>query len=117
MFITYSAVYLAASAVLRAKPNLQDILNLVAPYVTDRWEKIFVQLLGDKHHHVMTTIRKDYPQNSETACQVMFEQWLELCPNPSWNDLINALCANSVRKIALAEQLVKRLGMYMVTHP
>ena len=29
---------------------------------------IFVQLLGDEHHHVITTIRKDYRHSSDEAC-------------------------------------------------
>ena len=106
---------LAPSTTARAthmKPQLKDISNWVVPYVTDKWEKICVQLLGDEHRHVMTTIRKDYHHSSEDGCEAMFKEWLDLCPNPSWNDLINALRANSVRKIALAEQLVERVGMY-----
>ena len=116
LLITQCVLYLASSTTSRAthmKPQLKDISNWVVPYVTDKWEKICVQLLGDEHRHVMTTIRKDYHHNSEAGCEVMFEQWLELCPNPSWNDLINALRANSVRKISLAEQLIERLGMYV----
>ena len=110
--LLHGVLYLASTTTpaTHMKPKLQDILNWVAPYVTDKWEKIFVQLLGDEHRHVMATIRKDHHHSSETSCQVMFEQWLELCPNPSWNDLISALRANSVRKIALAEELIKRLG-------
>ena len=115
--LLHGVLYLAsiATAATHMKPRLLDILNWIAPYVTDKWEKIFVQLLGDEQCHVMATIRRDY-HRSEEACQVMFEQWLELCPNPSWNDLISALHANSVRKIALAEQLVEHLGMYMVAY-
>ena len=109
-------LYLASSNVLHMRPTLKDISEWVVPFVTDRWEKIFIQLLDEKHHHVMTQIRDDY-NHCEKACQAMFEQWLiELCPNPSWNDLISALRAKSVRKIALAEQLVERLGLCMVTH-
>ena len=111
--------YLASSTTSRAthvKPQLKDISNWVVPYVTDKWEKICVQLLGDEHRHVIMTIRKDYHHSSEAGCEVMFEQWLDLCPSASWNDLINALRANSVRKIALAEQLVDCVGMYMYVY-
>ena len=95
------------------KPQLKDLSNWVVPYITDKWEKISVQLLGEKSRHVIMTIRKDYRHSSEDGCVAMFEHWLELCPNHSWNDLINALRTNSVRKIALAERLVKYLGMYL----
>ena len=95
------------------RPRLQDISNWVVPYVTDKWEKIFVQLLGDEHRHVMATLRRDYQGNSEDGCHAMFEQWLQLCPNPTWDDLITALRATSVRKIALAEELLQRVGMYV----
>ena len=112
------SIYIASTAtpVTHMKPKLQEILEWVAPYVTEKWEKIFVQLLGDEHLHVMATIRKDYHHSSEKSCQIMFEQWLDLCPNPSWSDLLSALRANSVRKFALAEQLSERLGMYMLAY-
>ena len=111
-----NVLYLARSAIVRPihmKPQLKDICNWVVPYVTDKWERIFVQLLGDENYNEMTIIRKDYHYSSETCCEAMFVKWLELCHNPSWNDLINALRANSVKKFALAEQLVERLGMYL----
>jgi len=93
------------------KPQMNDLLNWVAPYVTDKWEKVFIQLLGDEHRHVMITICKDHHGDSESCCHAMFEQWLDLCPNASWNDLIDALHTNSVRKIALAEDLTKHVGV------
>ena len=103
----------SSKATAHMKPRMQDISNWVVPFVTDKWEKIFVQLLGDEHRGVMTILRRDHQGNSEDGCTAMFEKWLELCPNPSWDDLITALRANSVRKIALAEELFQRLGMYM----
>ena len=103
--------YIGSAVTTHMKPRIKDISNLVVPFVTDKWEKICVQLLGDEHRHVMTTIRKNYHGNSEEGCDAMFRQWLELCPNASWDDLINALRANSVRKIALAEELVQHVGM------
>ena len=115
----YGALYLPHSATTDAihmQPQLKDLCNWVVPYITDKWEKIGVQLLGEKNRHVVMTIRKDYHHSSEAGCEVMFEQWLQLCPNPNWNDLINALRANSVRKMALAEQLVEHLGMYLYTY-
>ena len=65
------------------RPRLHDIFNWVVPYVSDKWEKIFVQLLGDEHPHVMATLREDHQGNSEDGCYAMFDQWLQLCPNPT----------------------------------
>ena len=75
--------YLASSAsrATHVKPQLKDISNWVVPCVTDKWEKICVQLLGDEYRHVMTTICKDYHHSSKAGCEVMFEQWLDLCSN------------------------------------
>ena len=103
-------------ATAHTKPKIKDIVDWVAPYVTDKWEKIFIQLLSDEHHYLMAILRKDNQGNSEDGCIAMFEQWLQLCPNATWNDLITALRANSVRKIALAEDLLKRLGMCICVH-
>ena len=47
------------------EPRLQGILSWVVPYVRDKWEKIFVQLLSDDHHYVMATICRDYHRNEE----------------------------------------------------
>ena len=115
--LQYGVLYLASfdAFATRMKPKLKDILNWVVPFVTDKWEIIFTQLLDDEHHHVITTIREDYHNSSEKACGAMFEQWLELCPNPSWNDVISALRANSVRKVTVAKKLIKCLSMYMHT--
>jgi len=97
------------------KPQLNDLLNLVAPYITDKWEKICIQLFGDEHRHVMTTIRRNHHGDSEKSCDTMFEQWLDLCPHANWNDLIDVLRTNSVKKIFLAEQLTKHVGVYSYT--
>ena len=117
MLFVYTICFFVVSTVpTHMKPQLGKLLDWVAPYVTDKWEKICVQLLGDEHRHVMNTIRRDHSKSSEDSCQVMFEQWLQLSPNPSWNDVINALRANSVRKIALAEELVQRIGQFVYLH-
>ena len=106
----------SSKATAHMKPQLQDINNWVVPYVTDKWEKVFVQLLGDKYHHVMATLRKDHQGNNEAGCIAMFEEWFQLCPNPTWNHLITALRSDSVRKINLAERLHQRIGMSICVH-
>jgi len=85
------------------KPQMNDLLNLVAPYVTDKWKKICIQLFGDEHRHVMNTICRNHHGDCEKSHDTMFEQWLDLCPNASWNNLIHVLRANSVKKISLCQ--------------
>ena len=94
------------------KPKLGDLVNWVVPQAADRWEKICVQLIGDEHRHIVANIRRD-GHGAEDCCQRMFEQWLDLYTNATWQDVLNALQSGSVRKIALSEELIGRLSMCM----
>ncbi|XP_065911833.1 uncharacterized protein [Dysidea avara] len=93
----------------RTKPKIADLVNLVVPQAADKWEKICVQLIGDEHRHIVSTIRRD-GHGSEDCCQRMFDQWLDLSKKPTWKDVIDALESGSVRKIALAEELKEHLA-------
>ena len=96
----------------RTKPKIADLVNLVVPQAADKWEKICVQLIGDEHRHIVSTIRRD-GHGSEDCCQRMFDQWLDLSKKPTWKDVIDALESGSVRKIALAEELKEHLGVFV----
>ena len=91
------------------KPKLAELLNRVVPQAADKWEKICVQLIGDEHRHIVSTIRRD-GHGSEDCCHKMFDEWLQLYPSATWQDIINALQSGSVRKIALAEELIEYIS-------
>ena len=68
-----------------------------------------MQLMGDEDQNILNTIKKDY-QKSEDCCLEMFSQWREYS-NATWQNVIDALNSNAVRKFTLAEELMQRFGM------
>lgn len=79
-----------------------------APRFADKWERILLQLMPDESH-LISSIRRD-TNGCEDCCQKMFEQWCDLYSDRTWNDIIKALRARSVRKNAVAEEIYKQLG-------
>ena len=70
-----------------------------------------VTLMGDENQNIRNTIRKDF-QRSEEYCDEMFSQWLQYT-NGTWQNVIDALKSNSVRKLAAAKKLMELLGVFV----
>ena len=90
-------------------PQMKELMEWV-PSFANKWEKIFHQLM-EKDAHMIANICKDY-KAVEDCCQKMFELWCDLYHDRTWNDLIKALNAKSVRKNAVAQQITEHLGMF-----
>ena len=84
----------------QSTPQLSELSNWT-PDIADKWDKILIQLLGDKHANLKSIIEKSN-KGCETCCDKMFEEWCSLFPHRTWNDLITALKSNSVRKDTVA---------------
>ena len=59
--------------------------------IATKWEDLGVQLLLDKNIPKLMVIKENNVQNVEACCGKMFEYWLEVDEEASWNKLINAL--------------------------
>ena len=94
-----------------AKPSLKDLSNHVAPYINNKWFLLGVQLFDDRDVNILTSIETNYRGDVDACCTKMFERWLELAPNASWDQLINGLNAPNVKLHQLASELSAKLGM------
>ena len=86
-----------------------------APRFSDKWEKIFHQLIGEEQAHMLSNIRRDTKQ-CEDCCEEMLQLWCDLYHDRTWDDLIGALRAPSVRKNAVAEAISTQLALGMLQH-
>ena len=71
--------------------------------VTAKWEQIAIRLHFEGH--MIDTIRKNCPQQAESACQSMLTKWLngEGCQPISWRTLITVL--NEANLLSVAQDL------------
>ena len=88
------------------KPDMRTLerLNIIQKLSSD-WNKM-ANLLG-LPSEVVSTIKRDYPKDSEQACREAFHKWLdgEGCQQITWEELIELL--RDARRSTLAQQLEK----------
>ena len=61
--------------------------NKIAPY----WRHLGIQLLQEKHTDKLDVINKNHSNEVEECCDTMFQCWLEVDTEATWNKLIVAL--------------------------
>ena len=77
----------------RQKPQLRDLTSNVE---TTEWYHLGLQLNVDSFK--LRQIQVDARRNQERLT-LMFETWLQVCENPSWQDVVQALKAIGERKL------------------
>lgn len=97
------------------QPQMKELLEW-APRFADKWEKIFHQLIGKEHDYMISNIRTD-TKKCEDCCEEMFRLWCDLYHDRTWDDLIGALRATSVRKNAVAEEISTQLDLGKQSQP
>ena len=80
------------------KPQLRDLISDVQ---TTEWYHLGLQLNLDSFK--LRQIQVDARQNQEHLT-LMFEAWLQVSENPSWQDVVRALKAIGERKEAVKLQ-------------
>ena len=70
------------------KPTDKLLNSYVKNKVAPNWYNLGVQLLNTEH---LDGIKWDYPANTSKCCTKMFEDWLKVDIEASWNKLIAAL--------------------------
>ena len=76
------------------KPQLRDLISDVQ---TTEWYHLGLQLNLDSFK--LRQIQVDARQNQEHLT-LMFEAWLQVSENPSWQDVVRALKAIGERRVA-----------------
>ena len=83
--------------VLQQPPMLRDLQNLITPGFAATWKSVGNQLnipLG-----LLNSIEAGFPTNVIWCCDRMLENWIELTPNPSWDEMIKAIDSPAVQGI------------------
>ena len=92
----------------------QPVLRLLNKYVvkdvSSKWHELGLELLEQEDEGTLNEMEANYPSDVTECCKKMFQLWLDRCPNPTWNQLIQAL-----KKIKLNNLADKIDGMFMPT--
>ena len=59
--------------------------------MSPNWYDLGLQLLNTEQAKKLKTIKTDHPGDSEKCCIEMFEYWLQVDSNASWDKLLRAL--------------------------
>ena len=70
------------------------------------WERVATHL-PEMTQPEIETIVKDHPGNNNKQKLILYDTWLRLCPNATWNNVIQAL--EKVGEITLAHNIKKRM--------
>ena len=70
------------------------------------WEMVATQL-PEMTQPEIETIVKDHPDNNNKQKLVLYRTWLRLCPNATWNDVIQALV--KAKEMTLAHNIKQRM--------
>ena len=71
-------------------------MNKIAP----KWRDIGIQLLNDEKHSMLDIIEENH-HDVKICCSKMFEYWLDVDIEASWNKLIDALEMNDQNALAV----------------
>ena len=89
------------------RPTMKQLQNVIRAKdidVTTQWRDLGLELLDS--HKVLKEIEANYRNDVNACCRVMFEKWLEVKSDASWNHLVTALknikmntSANAISKL------------------
>ena len=71
--------------------------------IAPHWSNLGIQLLEEKHVHKLKVIKENHPADIEKCCTEMFNYWLDVDTEASWDKLIDAL--EQIGQNALVEKL------------
>ena len=87
------------------KPQLKDLVLVK----TTKWYNLGLQLgIEDTE---LDVIEENSPKDIDTCKRKMFKAWLKITPNPSYQQLVEAL--KTVGEISEADHLCKKYGKIM----
>ena len=72
------------------KPTLKLLHKHVKDEVATKWRDLGVELLEEESRHMLNIFEVDR-NGVQECCSRMFDYWLEIDTEASWNALINAL--------------------------
>ena len=79
----------------------QYVINKIAKY----WHTLGKMLLKEESVHVLQNIEQNYPRDVQRCCSEMFECWLRIDTEATWDKLITAL--KEINQYQLAAKIEK----------
>ena len=77
--------------------------------VADKWRDLGIQLLPSDQERMLCIIEANHPHDVVSCCKRVFDKWLDVTEDATWNVLIKAVKSPSVQLDYLAGQLEKML--------
>ena len=87
------------------KPTMKFFNQYIRTRVAPHWYDFGVQILGDEFVHKLDVIKANHPNDVEGCCKEMFNYWIQVDPDASWNKLTDAL--EQIEHYALAVKVKK----------
>ena len=79
---------------LETNPTKEQLLQIVAPKIEDRWYKVATFLDLDEDY--IDDVREDKSLSKSDKCFVILKKWLKSDPNPTWRVLVDAISKTDV---------------------
>ena len=97
------------------RPALKYLYRHVRADITGKWHDIGVELFDAEDESVLNTIRVNYPGDADKCTAEMLQSWRDRQSDASWNMLIQAFRAPSIKLEVLASKIENMLskGTYL----
>ena len=69
--------------------QLQEVMRIKDIDIITQWRDLGLELVDS--NKILKVIEADHRNDVTTCCRVMFEKWLEVKPDASWDQLVTAL--------------------------
>ena len=92
-------------------PSLKDLYQHITPQYAADWKAIGT-LLGLPSGE-LNAIEAGYPTNVRWCCNHMFEKWLEVDPNPTWEKIHTAIKSPAVSSDQGADKKIYIYKIYI----
>ena len=80
---------------------MKTVTQAISEECAHKWFDLGLQL--DVPAKKLRNIEKDCPNNCQDAMKKMIQEWLDLCPNPTWRIIVSSL--RKIGMIALANDV------------
>ena len=104
------------------KPTLQALNIHVRKKLAPKWHDLGMQLLDAEQHDQLKIINCNHPNNVEECCKKMFNYWITVDPDATWDKLLKALetidynvLAKSIQVDVLQGKYFNKVNIFMNT--
>ena len=88
------------------RPTLKLLNKFIRNDIAFNWEDLGVELLDEEQRVMLKSIAKN-KHNVQGRCTELFEYWLDVDIDASWNKLMNAL--QEINQTVLADKIKRKI--------